>query len=293
ELPARGVDRRGQAVRGRRRGHGRGPSRIHPAHADAAGGGPARGDARRDARGAHAGTSGQHRAAPPRTAARLVRPGAAQRAEPAVTGGLLAHVDLRALHAELRDRHGPQGWWWPGQEPFEIALGAVLVQRCRWAQAAAALEALRGAGLLAPPPLAAAEEETVRTLVRPAGFPRSKPRRVQALARWWGHGAAAAEVMSDEALRTALLAVEGVGEETADAIGLYCFGRPAFLCDEYARRLLRGRGAAVPASYRSFRRALGPALARARFSVEELAELHGLIVEEGKHAAARGRIAPV
>ena len=209
-----------------------------------------------------------------------------------MTGGLLAHVDLRALHAELRDRHGPQGWWWPGQEPFEIALGAVLVQRCRWAQAAAALEALRGAGLLAPAPLAAAEEETVRTLVRPAGFPRSKPRRVQALARWWGHGAAAAEGMSDEALRTALLAVEGVGEETADAIGLYCFGRPAFLCDEYARRLLRVRGAAVPASYRSFRRALGPALARARFSVEELAELHGLIVEEGKHAAARGRIAP-
>lgn len=195
---------------------------------------------------------------------------------------------LRALHAELRERHGPQGWWWPGEDPFEIAVGAVLVQRSRWEQAAAALEALRGDGLLAPAPLAAAAEETVRALVRPAGFPRTKPRRVQALARWWARRAAVADGMDDETLRAELLGVEGVGEETADAIGLYCFRRPAFLCDEYARRVLRARGAAVPSSYRAFRRLLGPALERARFSVEELAELHGLIVEEGKRAPRRG-----
>ena len=191
-------------------------------------------------------------------------------------------IDLRALHQELRALHGPQGWWWPGEEPFEIAVGAVLVQRSRWEQAAAAITALRGAGLLEAEALAVADEEDVRALVRPAGFPRTKPRRVQALARWWDEHADAAHELSDAALRTELLGVEGVGEETADAISLYCFCRPAFLCDEYARRVLRARGAMVPGSYRAFRRALEGALAEAEFEVAELAELHGLIVEEGK-----------
>ncbi|MGO1228758.1 MAG: endonuclease III domain-containing protein [Brachybacterium sp.] len=195
-------------------------------------------------------------------------------------------IDLRVLHRELRERHGPQGWWWPGEEPFEIALGAVLVQRSRWVQAASAIAELRRAGLLEAAPLATADEETVRELVRPAGFPRTKPRRVQSLARWWTEHAESAGGRSDEQLRIELLGVEGVGEETADAISLYCFRRPAFLCDEYARRVLGDRGAVVPASYRAFRRALDPALAAARFDVAELAEVHGLIVEEGK---LRGR----
>lgn len=191
-------------------------------------------------------------------------------------------IDLRALHGELRVRHGPLGWWWPGEDPFEIAVGAVLVQRSRWEQAAASLAALDAAGLLVPASLAAAEEETVRELVRPAGFPRAKPRRVRALARWWAERATAARALDDAALRTELLSIEGVGEETADAICLYCFSRPAFLCDEYARRVLGDRGTTVPASYRAFRRAIAPALTEAALSVAELAELHGLIVEEGK-----------
>ena len=191
-------------------------------------------------------------------------------------------IDLRALHRELLARHGPQGWWWPGEEPFEIALGAVLVQHSRWEQAAQALAALTDSGLRDPASLAAADEEHVRELVRPAGFPRSKPRRVQALAAWWAGRAADAPRLDDTALRHELLAVDGIGEETADAICLYCFSRPAFLCDEYARRALRERGAVVPGSYRAFARALAPALEKAAFTVPELAELHGLIVEEGK-----------
>lgn len=191
-------------------------------------------------------------------------------------------IDLRGLHGELLERHGPQGWWWPGEEPFEIALGAVLVQRSRWEQAAQALDALTAAGLREPAALSSADEERVRELVRPAGFPRTKPRRVQALAAWWAENAEAADALDDAALRRELLSVEGVGEETADAISLYCFSRPAFLCDEYARRALSERGAVVPGSYRAFARALAPALEEAALTVPELAELHGLIVEEGK-----------
>lgn len=195
-------------------------------------------------------------------------------------------IDLRALQQELLREHGPQGWWWPGEEPFEIAVGAVLVQRSRWEQADLSIDALRAAGLLAPVALAHAEEERVRELVRGSGFPTSKPRRLQALARWVAERGELAQALEDDALRTELLAVEGIGEETADVIGLYCFGRPAFVCDEYARRVLRERGAEVPGTYRAFRRQIAAALGRADFTVPELAELHGLLVEEGKRASA-------
>ena len=202
----------------------------------------------------------------------------------------LAAVDLRALHQELRARHGPQEWWWPGEEPFEIAVGAVLVQRSRWEQAALSLDALRAAGLLEPRALEAADEGIVRELVRGSGFPTAKPRRLQALGAWVADHGATAAALGDAELRAQLLEVEGVGEETADAISLYCFGRRAFLCDEYARRLLRDRGVEVPASYRAFRRGITPALEQSAFTVDELAELHGLIVEEGK--AATRPVAP-
>src|SRR5699024_5546928 len=96
----------------------------------------------------------------------------------------LGEADLRSLYRDLLQRHGPQGWWWPGREPFEIAVGAVLVQRSRWEQAAVSIANLRCAGLLDPAALAAADEETVRPLVRPSGFPTAKPRRLLSLARW-------------------------------------------------------------------------------------------------------------
>ncbi|MFC7458225.1 endonuclease III domain-containing protein [Brachybacterium sp. GCM10030267] len=199
----------------------------------------------------------------------------------------LAEADLRALQRDLLEAHGPLGAWWPGEEPFEIAVGAVLVQRSRWEQAAASIANLRGAGLLEPGRLAAADEDRIRDLVRGSGFASTKPGRLLALARWTLERGPTASELSDGDLRTELLAVEGIGEETADAIALYCFSRPAFICDEYARRLLTLRGHAVPGSYRAFRRRLAPALDRARFSVPELAELHGLIVEEGKASPAR------
>ncbi|MGO1975897.1 endonuclease III domain-containing protein [Brachybacterium tyrofermentans] len=196
-------------------------------------------------------------------------------------------IDLRALQRGLLAEHGPQGWWWPGEERFEIAVGAVLVQRSRWEQADLSVIALRAAGLLEPGALADADEELVRELVRGSGFPTSKPRRLQALARWVEQRGEAALAMDDAALRAELLAVEGIGEETADVIGLYCFERPAFVCDEYARRVLRERGPEVPGSYPAFRRKIAPALARADFTVAELAELHGLLVEEGKRTSRR------
>ena len=56
---------------------------------------------------------------------------------------------LLRLYRALLAHHGPQGWW-PARTPFEVAVGAILVQHAAWAGAARAIAALRAAGRLTP-----------------------------------------------------------------------------------------------------------------------------------------------
>ncbi|RTE48016.1 hypothetical protein EKN07_11115 [Actinobaculum sp. 352] len=100
--------------------------------------------------------------------------------------------------------------------------------------------------------------------------------------------AEAVAVLSDEQLRDELLALVGVGPETADVIALYAFRRPAFIWDSYARRMLAALGYEVPDGYERARAELGQFVAGEGFSVEEFATFHGLIVEAGKQARAAG-----
>src|SRR2546428_11672521 len=62
----------------------------------------------------------------------------------------------RAIYRRLVRRFGPAGWW-PGDSPFEVCLGAILVQNTSWTNVERALERLRRAGRLSfaglsPPP---------------------------------------------------------------------------------------------------------------------------------------------
>lgn len=141
----------------------------------------------------------------------------------------------------------PRGRWWPYDEPFEIALSAVLTQRTRWQGAAQAMENLRAEGLLTPPALASAPRATVERALRPAGFYRQKARSLQGIATriCGGFGGRFERVLElpTPQLRAEILSWTGVGEETADAILLFAAGRPAFVVDAYAVRLMRRFGA--------------------------------------------------
>ncbi len=96
---------------------------------------------------------------------------------------------LLRLYSALQRRFGPQQWW-PGRSPFEIAVGAVLTQHTAWINAAHAIGALRARGLLAPTRLAALDVGSLSRVIRPAGTPRVKSRRLLALTRWdFGPGA--------------------------------------------------------------------------------------------------------
>lgn len=212
---------------------------------------------------------------------------AGPRTEPATLKKGLPQLDaprLERLIGALGDAYGAQDWW-PGQTPFEVCIGAILVQNTNWNNAALAIEALRSHDLLQSEGLAAACATTLEALLRPAGCYRQKARRVKAFSRWWLDTGEMPGLQSQEteALRESLLALHGIGPETADCILLYALGRPVFVVDAYTRRLLVrlgfGEVAANRQGYELLRHQIetltgpDPAL---------LGEFHALIVEHGK-----------
>ena len=188
---------------------------------------------------------------------------------------------LRTVQDRLAAAYGPQEWW-PAREPFEMMAGALLTQRTTWRNAARVIASLRREGVLSPGALALVPVDELEALVRPAGTFRTKAARLRALARWYvdvgGRDALAARPTAD--LRSALLALPGIGAETADDILVYAFARPVFVVDAYARRILSRYGwAQGDEPYEQLSdavaRAVGPDAAR-------LGELHALLVEHGK-----------
>lgn len=158
----------------------------------------------------------------------------ATRAEP----GLRKRV-LMTLYQRLIDCYGPQ-YWWPGETPFEVMVGAVLTQNTAWINVERAIDNLKQAGKLELPVLQRMREVRLARLIRPAGYFNVKARRLKHLCRWLtdNGGIQCLSGWPTPALREALLGVHGIGPETADDILLYAFARPVFIVDTYTRRLL-------------------------------------------------------
>ena len=148
---------------------------------------------------------------------------------------------LLRLYAALLRRFGPQRWW-PGRTPYEIAVGAVLTQHTAWPNAARAVEVLRTKRLLTPARVASLDSSELAGLIRPAGTPRVKARRILALTGWLVESMGGSFSRLRRAplvpLRRRLLDIPGLGPETADAILLYAADRPVFVADAYTRRIL-------------------------------------------------------
>ena len=60
---------------------------------------------------------------------------------------------LQELYQRLWEVWGPQGWW-PGETPFEVAVGAILTQNTNWDNVALAIAALKEPGSAGTPGLA-------------------------------------------------------------------------------------------------------------------------------------------
>ena len=144
------------------------------------------------------------------------------------------------IHTRLFDHFGPQHWW-PGDTPFEIMLGAVLTQNTSWRNVSMVIEALKGEGLLSFSALEALPTEFLAEKIRPSGYYNQKAKRLKGLFAAIREDSGDLETFLDQdgaTLREKLLAVKGIGPETADSITLYAAGKPVFVVDAYTYRIL-------------------------------------------------------
>ncbi|HUU57094.1 MAG TPA: endonuclease III domain-containing protein [bacterium] len=158
---------------------------------------------------------------------------------------------LAEIYRRLDEAYGDQRWW-PGDTPFEVAVGAILTQNTAWANVERAIANLKTAGLLEAAKLAALPASAVAPLIKPAGYYNVKARRLRSFLDFLAEecdGDVAALARRDLTdAREKLLAVRGVGPETADSILLYACGLPTFVVDAYTYRVLHRHGLAEEAA---------------------------------------------
>jgi endonuclease III related protein len=200
-------------------------------------------------------------------------------------------IPLPLAYRLLRERFGHQRWW-PAQSPFEVCVGAILVQNTTWVAAEKALQRIRTAGSLSPDALHQARPLELQEWIRPAGFPVVKSRRLRAFldVLCADFGADIARMLSGDTpiIRQRLLAIPGIGHETADCMLLYAGSHPSFVIDAYTRRVFERHGwwagAANAATYATLQR-LCASLLPARSASERVdlwGDFHAQMVAVGK-----------
>jgi endonuclease-3 related protein len=202
----------------------------------------------------------------------------------------LSRKDPLDVYKRLGAVYDFEAWHWQPDTPaLDICVGSVLVQHTSWTNVEKALANLRAANVMSLEALAALPDDELATLVRPAGTPLAKSRRLKALAALVlaKGGFDGLFALSTSELRALLLSTPGIGPETADAILLYAAGRPVALHDAYTARLFRRLGLGPPRdrydAWQAWQDALIPpdTLLRQRF--------HAAIV---LHAKERCRVRP-
>lgn len=180
---------------------------------------------------------------------------------------------------------GPQHWW-PGETPFEVMVGAVLTQNTAWANVEKAIGNLRAAGPLDCRLILEMPEAELAQRLRPAGYFNVKAKRLRAFCAFLDERNVleTPEQLRGQGdlptLRKALLAVHGIGEETADSILLYALELPVFVVDAYTRRIFQRLG--LLKGDESYGAIQGLFQAHLPRDVALYNEYHALIVRHGK-----------
>jgi endonuclease-3 related protein len=190
---------------------------------------------------------------------------------------------LQFYYDALFRAHGPQHWW-PGRTRFEVIVGAILTQNTSWTNVERAIRNLRRQRLLSPLAIARVSPTRLARLIRSSGYFRQKARKLKAFVRFLrvAHQGSLTKMFRTPTaiLREQLLAVHGIGLETADSILLYAGKHPVFVVDAYTRRILgRHHLAHGRQSYEEIRALFEQSLPR---SAALFNEYHGLLVRTGK-----------
>ena len=189
---------------------------------------------------------------------------------------------LKSIYERLLACYGPQHWW-PGETPFEVMVGAMLTQSAAWSNVEKAIGNLKAAGNMSAAALREIQIADLAKLIFPSGYYNAKAKKLKALVEWLGKNGddlSRLDNRDTDGLRWELLAVHGVGPETADSILLYALGKPVFVIDAYTRRLFARLGVRPGKdNYDGWRALFMDNLPR---DAKLFNEYHALIVRHGK-----------
>jgi endonuclease-3 related protein len=203
---------------------------------------------------------------------------------------LTPEAKIRSYYSALREAYGPLRWW-PAKTPFEVIVGAYLTQNTSWKNVEQALQNLRRERLLSVAGIRRTSIGKLEQLLRPSGYFRQKAARLKNFVDYLDvrHRGSLARMFRQPTmkLRSELLALNGVGPETADSILLYAGEHPIFVVDAYTRRIFYRHGIlSYTAKYDEMRGLVERAFRENEGTNANLTadfnELHALIVHVGK-----------
>ena len=149
------------------------------------------------------------------------------------------------MYRRLLEKFGPRNWW-PADTPFEVCVGAILTQNTAWRNVVKAIDNLKGAAILDPISIHALEHRELARLIHPAGYYNVKAKRLRNFVDHLMevHNGDISSLLNGtaEVLRRELLAINGIGKETADSMILYAADKPVFVVDAYTKRVLERHG---------------------------------------------------
>ncbi len=194
-------------------------------------------------------------------------------------------LSVNTIYDRLLDAYGPQHWW-PAQTPFEVMIGAVLTQSAAWTNVEKAITNLKKAQALSPGAIRNMPFSELSGLIKPSGYYNVKARKLKSLVYWLGENYSddieQMSAVKSNKLREELLAVYGIGPETADSILLYALGKPLFVIDAYTKRIFSRIGLTnEDDSYNYYQKLFMSNLAT---DVIVFNEYHALIVKHAKEA---------
>lgn len=195
---------------------------------------------------------------------------------------------LLEIYYLLLKEYGEQHWW-PADTPFEVMLGAILTQNTAWTNVEKAITGLKKACDLTPEGILSLAPDQLEEAIWPSGYFRQKANKVRGfchylvkacegdISRW--------EDIPTSRLREELLALKGIGPETADSILLYAFSRPVFVVDAYTVRLFSRLALCEEKSRYDHVQALF--MDNLEHDASTFNEYHALVVKHSKHACTK------
>jgi len=187
------------------------------------------------------------------------------------------------VYNKLFKYFGPQHWW-PAETRFEVVVGAILTQNTAWKNVEKAIKNLKKEKMLNCKKIANMDIKKLEKMVQPSGFYKQKAERLKKFCEYLDKNYDSNLNMffnrSPDEIRTELLSLNGIGNETADSILLYAGEKLKFVIDAYTVRMCERTGIKKVKTYHQLQNFFEKNLPK---NIELYKEFHALIVELGKN----------